>query len=398
MSMGAGVPASMGRRLLAALVDAALALVVVGLPVALAVRPVLADPATPPAGAWLAVGAGGTVLLVATQWVLLGRHGWTLGKRWLGVLVLSERSGFPPGLGAAALRLLVPALAGVVPALGPLLVHVSPYFDVTGRRQGWHDRAAGTLVVDARHAPAGAAQVERRLQRLMTPDGAAAPPAPERAAPAGRTEAAPTVPTPVVAMPAVPPVPPVPPVRAVRAVPPLPTGPGPAPAAPSLPPTRGLVPGTRVVPPAEPVTAVPFQHRREGEDVEATRLRPARAKVPEVAAADHEATVEITDGQRVTFTGAALVGRNPTPRADEAGFRLITVADPGRSVSKTHLLLGVDRTGLWVKDRHSTNGTVVTLADGQQILCGADQQVRLPPGASVAFGDYGLSVATVDAV
>ena len=59
---------------------------------------------------------------------------------------------------------------------------------------------------------------------------------------------------------------------------------------------------------------------------------------------------------------------------------------------------GVDRHGVWVKDRASTNGTVVTLPDGQQILCGAHQQVRLPEGASVAFGDYGLDVAELSVV
>ncbi|GGC09578.1 RDD family protein [Cellulomonas carbonis] len=156
-------------------------------------------------------------------------------------------------------------------------------------------------------------------------------------------------------------------------------------------------PVRRVVPPShEVMTATSFASADE--DVESTRLRPARGKVPELRGDGAEVTVELTDGQRVTFTGTALVGRNPAPRPGEDADHLIRVADPGRSVSKTHLLLGVDRAGLWVKDRDSTNGTVVTLADGQQILCGADQQVRIPPGASVAFGDYGLSVATVDAL
>ncbi len=397
----------MGRRLLAALVDGALALVLVVLPVALAVLPGRGEPDASLAAGPLAAGSVLLLGLTVTQWVLLGRRGWTVGKRLLGVLVLSERSGFPPGLGPAFLRLLVPAAANLLPLLGPVLVHLSPFFDPSGRRQGWHDKVAGTVVVDARRAPApGAGQVERRLQHLLTPVGTPVPAsATDRPWSPTTAPASPPAPLPdeledtgvvqqVPGVSARPTAPWAPSSAEPAAVPARPS----ALHAPAL--SRGLVAGTRVVPAPEVVTSVPFPHQpsREEEDVESTRLRPARAKVPELAASDHEATVELTDGQRVTFSGVALVGRNPTPRAGEDGCRLIRVADPGRSVSKTHLLLGVDRNGLWVKDRHSTNGTVVTLADGQQILCGADQQVRLPAGASVAFGDYGLSVATVDAV
>ncbi|HWS57800.1 MAG TPA: FHA domain-containing protein, partial [Actinotalea sp.] len=64
----------------------------------------------------------------------------------------------------------------------------------------------------------------------------------------------------------------------------------------------------------------------------------------------------------------------------------------GHSVSKTHFAIGVDADGVWLRDRSSTNGTIVTLADGQQILCAPEQVVRVPVGASVAFGDYFLTV------
>ncbi|MCL3863198.1 hypothetical protein M1R94_19525 [Actinotalea sp. K2] len=55
-------------------------------------------------------------------------------------------------------------------------------------------------------------------------------------------------------------------------------------------------------------------------------------------------------------------------------------------------MAGVDRQGVWLRDRSSTNGTVVTLPDGQQILCAPDQQVRVPVGATVAFGDFWFTV------
>ena len=52
-----------------------------------------------------------------------------------------------------------------------------------------------------------------------------------------------------------------------------------------------------------------------------------------------------------------------------------------------------DAEGAWLRDRSSTNGTIVTLTDGQQILCAPEQMVRVPVGASIAFGDYWLTVA-----
>ena len=91
--------------------------------------------------------------------------------------------------------------------------------------------------------------------------------------------------------------------------------------------------------------------------------------------------------------GTALIGRNPTPRPGErAPEQIITVTDKAKSVSKTHLAIGVDVDGVWLHDRNSTNGTIVTLDDGQQILCAPEQQVRVPAGAAVAFGDYWLTV------
>ncbi|WP_454049223.1 FHA domain-containing protein [Cellulomonas sp. Marseille-Q8402] len=85
-----------------------------------------------------------------------------------------------------------------------------------------------------------------------------------------------------------------------------------------------------------------------------------------------------------------LVGRNPDP---QPGVLSVPVADPGRSVSKTHLMLGLDEHGPWVVDRGSTNGTLVTLADGQRIVCLPDRRVRLSDGSLVAFGDVALSVS-----
>ncbi|WP_157732526.1 FHA domain-containing protein [Cellulomonas sp. PSBB021] len=128
----------------------------------------------------------------------------------------------------------------------------------------------------------------------------------------------------------------------------------------------------------------------DDEDVESTRRRILPPPPPPA----HErgtvtvAVVEISDGQRVEVRRTALVGRNPAAAAD--GVQLVRVVDPGRSVSKTHLQIAVEESGVWVADRGSTNGTVVTLPDGAQVICPVDQPVRLRLGSVVMFGDCAM--------
>jgi hypothetical protein len=99
--------------------------------------------------------------------------------------------------------------------------------------------------------------------------------------------------------------------------------------------------------------------------------------------------VRLPDGTIAGLDAPLLVGRNPDP---QPGVRTVPVADPSRSVSKNHLMLGVDDQGPWIVDRGSTNGTLVTLADGQRIVCLPDRRVRLSDGSLVTFGDLSLSV------
>lgn len=70
-------------------------------------------------------------------------------------------------------------------------------------------------------------------------------------------------------------------------------------------------------------------------------------------------TVMLATGESVVMSRSALVGRMPQPGEDEDFEHLIVVHDPGRSVSKTHLELGVDQGQLWMKDRGSGNGSIV---------------------------------------
>lgn len=70
-------------------------------------------------------------------------------------------------------------------------------------------------------------------------------------------------------------------------------------------------------------------------------------------------TVTLESGESVIVHENALLGRMPQPAEGEYFEHLIVVVDPSRSVSKTHLELGIDGTSIWISDRNSGNGSIV---------------------------------------
>lgn len=96
-------------------------------------------------GAAIAIGFG-----LLYEWLMVGRLGATLGKLALGIKVINQSTGGRIGLGQSFVRAVIPFLGGLFCYIGALLVYSSPLFDRSGRLQGWHDRAAGDLVVKAR--------------------------------------------------------------------------------------------------------------------------------------------------------------------------------------------------------------------------------------------------------
>ena len=89
----------------------------------------------------LVVGVGYEVLQIAV-W------GQTLGKRIVGVKVIHAAHGGLPGWGKAFGRWAIPGLLALIPLVGWIL-SILCYLSATWDRvyQGWHDKAAGTLVI-----------------------------------------------------------------------------------------------------------------------------------------------------------------------------------------------------------------------------------------------------------
>jgi uncharacterized RDD family membrane protein YckC len=82
---------------------------------------------------------------IAYSAYFVGMRTQTLGQRAAGIRVVDAQTGAPVGPGRGALRWLVMSITGAICTLG----YWSPFFD-SYRRQGWHDKAASSVVIPAR--------------------------------------------------------------------------------------------------------------------------------------------------------------------------------------------------------------------------------------------------------
>jgi len=150
----------MGVRLVARILDG----IIVGIPFAIvwfvllggAASQVKTDPQTGEVtgggGALVAAIAVLGILALLTllyEVVLIALRGATLGKSIMKVKVVREHSGELPGWGPSILRWLIPVIGSFACGIGQYVVYLSPFFDSSGRQQGWHDKVAHTQVVRA---------------------------------------------------------------------------------------------------------------------------------------------------------------------------------------------------------------------------------------------------------
>lgn len=97
--------------------------------------------------------------------------------------------------------------------------------------------------------------------------------------------------------------------------------------------------------------------------------------------------LQFSTGESVTLSGTGLLGRNPTPEPGEYFDSLVTIVDPGRSVSKTHLEFGQESGSFWVSDRFSGNGTVVRDPDRDPVRCDAGKRYFVGRGSRIEIGE-----------
>jgi hypothetical protein len=167
------------------------------------------------------------------------------------------------------------------------------------------------------------------------------------------------------------------------------------PAPPTTPIPRITVPRVLPMPPsaaapadaAVPVSPVPVpapaadEHADDDhEDVEATRLVRNRK-------GGERFVLQFSTGENSTVYGTGLIGRNPVLQPGEFVDQLVTIVDPGKSVSKTHLEFGQTSGVFWVSDRFSANGTVVRQPDARPQRLDAGKRQPVVRGTRIDMGE-----------
>lgn len=113
----------------------------------------------------------------------------------------------------------------------------------------------------------------------------------------------------------------------------------------------------------------------------------------------------LADGNKVVVERTMLIGRNPAANPDWPGAGLLSVTDPGKSVSKTHAVLQLTADGkLFAHDLHSTNGVFV-LRPGEgsppgtseiEVVPGSPVQLEL--GFTLALGQFNFVIDRAESV
>ncbi|WP_214467960.1 RDD family protein [Microbacterium flavescens] len=352
-------------------------------------------------GAVLGFGTPGDAATLALAFALAAAAAWVALLAWSLVCTAMQGGQGSVGQRALGLRLLdahAPVAIGFWRALWRNVVWAAscaivvgwftPLFDASPRRQGWHDRAAGALVLDVRRADAAAVAATVRASSAQRSAPRAARRSAPRSAPAAPqpqpwfldAPSAPRVPAPalVPAHPARPAV-----SAAVAASAPTMTAAvvhgsvavaeASAPSVPVMSPT----PATR------PVTLPAL------DDVRSVTVPPPAQRAALFDDAPVVAVLTWDDGTRMAVYGRTRYGRNP---AVEPGIVSVPVRDETLSLSKTHFEVGGDARGAWVGDHHSTNGTVL-VRDGGRHPLHAGVRTALRDGDLLELGDRIASVS-----
>lgn len=401
------VPAPLGRRALAAVIDIAV-YCLLQIPYWIFALPLLISFATGRITSYglinhphfilaiviVAVTAVLSLVYCIVQLVMHGRSGLTLGKGITGLRSVNVKTLEKPGFWRVTTRALLVWGSAVI-AIGPLLFFLSPLFDPQKRGRGWHDMMARTWMIDVRH---GLQPYDKKRLRIARKTVTAAP-APQAKAlpslatkpgedprgeyrPAARTSAG---------------------VLGVA----RPHGAGPRPviglsglelsatpeagedeAGPGRPVMGGYLASRD-----EPQRAV-AEGRPESGGARAPRMdqvaptgqsprNSAGTGGGDAVERPPEFIVKLDTGERVEVSAAVVIGRMP---GSVEGARAVQITDQAFSVSKTHAALRPVRDGVEVTDQGSTNGTTIVHRGSERELDPGEPAVAAP-GDTIRFGD-----------
>lgn len=428
--------AGLGKRVLAALLDV---LPVVILVMAWMLVLNFADSVT----ANFVSGIVALVVLAAYvlyQWWAYGSRGAGFGAHVMGIQLVGINSGQPIGWWRFFLRQAV-FLGLMLTVVGGLALLV--FTAIHERRQGWHDMAARSLLVQPRAAeekPARASRQRSGGNSVAMPPHVSSPFAPSTSSEhSAWMPGEPEVTRPAW-LPSVPSQPPPgqptsqssPPPDAGTVPPPGPqpqrsaggfvhTGPpGSSTEPPATQPSRSETPQrSQATPPGIPPASPPRpggwiplptpssvveppkdlprvrarQFGGQEEDDDGTRLvMPGGGVMPADRPGDEGWYIRLDDGRHVELNVTVLLGRNPQRGPDDPPVHLVPAGGDGRMISRTHVMIGTDARGVYVADRGSTNGTAVVHSNGQLQPCPVGTQIRVREGQQVSYGDRWFTV------
>lgn len=106
----------------------------------------------------------------------------------------------------------------------------------------------------------------------------------------------------------------------------------------------------------------------------------------------------VSTGQVVSVVGGGLAGRRPSPQPGEEFDQLVQIIDLTMSVSKNHFEFGQlpGKSGepeLWVNDRFSGNGTVLSRPGAAAVRLEPGRRYLVPRGSRLDIGELYLGVA-----
>lgn len=97
-------------------------------------------------------------------------------------------------------------------------------------------------------------------------------------------------------------------------------------------------------------------------------------------------------GLEVLILRPVVLGRDPSVDAARPDAAAVALADPARSVSKTHALVEVVDDRVVVTDLHSTNGTRVLTPDGEARELHPGRAAGVAGGSTLLLGEYAVRV------
>lgn len=102
--------------------------------------------------------------------------------------------------------------------------------------------------------------------------------------------------------------------------------------------------------------------------------------------------VVLPDGQRHPVARTLLVGRDASADGQWPGADLLSVIDTTNTVSKTHAVLEVDASGIWITDLNSTNGVFIELPSGDESDIIPAERTQVAAGSTIVLGDFELKL------